>query len=155
MISFGRLSTLAFVSALFVSCSPFPPDSPFGENTAYIPYAEKVETTQYSDATTSHTEIAKQKEANRRRLAAKKKLDAGAWQENQAENKVNTETEITKKSAPPTKPKSKYPTAQRTREGFVKNPYTGAEVDVRGMPGGSLVYDPDDPNYATNRFRIP
>ena len=71
--------------------------------------------------------------------------------------KNNDTTEVVKKEAtpPPVKKKSKYPTAKRSREGFVINPYTGKEVDVRGVPGGSLVFDPDDPNKSTNRFRVP
>lgn len=41
------------------------------------------------------------------------------------------------------------------KEGFVFNPFTNNPVDVRGIPSGSLVYDPQDPNKDRNRFRVP
>lgn len=149
MISFRQLCVLLFSSAFFISCAPYPPDGPIG---APVPNAEQVvivdQITKEKDK--PQVEIEKQKEANRERLAA------AAWRKKQAELEGNdSTTTVTKKDVTSTKPKSKYPTATRTREGFVKNPYTGVEVDVRGIPGGSLVRDPDDPNKATNKFRVP
>ena len=40
------------------------------------------------------------------------------------------------------------------RPGFVYNPWTNKQVDVRGLPPGTLVRDPDDRN-PDHRFRIP
>lgn len=152
MISFRQLCVLLFASAFFVSCAPFPPDGPFN---GPFPIAEEVVKPEQTVAK-PESEIEKQMAANRERLAANKKRDAAAWPKKQAELEENGGiTTVTKKEVTPPKPRSKYPTATRTREGFVKNPYTGVEVDVRGIPGGSLVRDPDDPNKATNKFRVP
>ncbi|MEN8848394.1 MAG: hypothetical protein ABF377_10030 [Akkermansiaceae bacterium] len=53
-------------------------------------------------------------------------------------------------------PKSKYKTAKATpgKPGYVTNPFTGGNVDVRGIPPGSLVRDPNDPN-PDHKFRMP
>ena len=155
MIFLRRLCALVFVSAFCASCAPYPPDYPIGGGGEFIPNAEKVDAAQNTTPTIFQLKIDQQLEENRRRLAAKEKRATEASRNTQAEEKSITDPEITKKTTSPTKSKPKYPTALRTREGFVKNPYTGAELDVRGMPSGSLVYDPDDPNKATNRFLIP
>ena len=41
------------------------------------------------------------------------------------------------------------------RPGYALNPYTQNEVDVRGIPKGSLVQDPNDPEGKVHRFRVP
>ncbi|MEN8774573.1 MAG: hypothetical protein ABF379_06270 [Akkermansiaceae bacterium] len=53
----------------------------------------------------------------------------------------------------PTPPE--YKTAKRVpdRAGYVFNPWTNQEVDVRGIPEGSLVRDPNDSN-KDHKFRI-
>lgn len=53
-------------------------------------------------------------------------------------------------------PISKYKTAVAIpgKPGFVFNPWTNLEVDVRGVPPGSLVRDPKDAN-TDHKFRIP
>ncbi|MGJ8697751.1 MAG: hypothetical protein ACSHYF_15645 [Verrucomicrobiaceae bacterium] len=40
------------------------------------------------------------------------------------------------------------------KPGYVTNPFTGGEVDCRGIPAGSLVLDPKDRN-PEHKFRIP
>jgi hypothetical protein len=40
------------------------------------------------------------------------------------------------------------------KEGFVFNPFTNNPVDVRGIPSGTLVRDPQD-NDANHKFRVP
>lgn len=40
------------------------------------------------------------------------------------------------------------------KEGFVFNPFTNNPVDVRGIPSGTLVRDPQDPN-TEHKFRVP
>ena len=40
------------------------------------------------------------------------------------------------------------------KAGYVFNPYTKNQVDVRGIPSGTLVRDPHDPNPA-HKFRVP
>ncbi|MGE9268917.1 MAG: hypothetical protein ACQKBY_12545 [Verrucomicrobiales bacterium] len=58
-------------------------------------------------------------------------------------------------TAPKPKPKPKYDTALAIpgREGFVFNPHTNEPVDVRGIPSGSLVTDPNDAE--GRKFRVP
>ena len=40
------------------------------------------------------------------------------------------------------------------KEGFVFNPFTNDPVDVRAIPPGTLVRDPNDPN-PDHKFRVP
>jgi len=40
------------------------------------------------------------------------------------------------------------------KEGFVFNPFTNNPVDVRGIPSGTLVRDPQDGD-ANHKFRVP
>ncbi|MDB0068402.1 hypothetical protein N9849_00160 [bacterium] len=137
MISFRNLFLMLLTGVFFVSCAPYPPEGPpkIAEKVPAGPSANPEEKK-------PQTEAQKQAEANRQRLAAKKQ----AAQKN----------ESTTAKLPVVEPKkSKYPTASATRKGFVKNPYTGNEVDVRGIPGGRLVVDPEDPNKSTNKFRVP
>lgn len=49
-----------------------------------------------------------------------------------------------------------YPYASKVpgKQGFVFNPYTKNQVDVRGIPSGTLVRDPYD-NDKTHKFRVP
>jgi len=98
------------------------------------------------------TELERQAEANRKRLAAEEESDAEVLRKKQEAIK---ETEVSDQPPVVEKKPSKYPTAVPTRKGFVENPYTGNEVDVRGIPGGRLVVDPEDPNQLTNKFRVP
>lgn len=57
--------------------------------------------------------------------------------------------------APVDKPKPKYPTSTSIpgKDGHVFNPYTNNPVDVRGIPSGSLVTDPNDGE--GRKFRVP
>lgn len=41
------------------------------------------------------------------------------------------------------------------KDGYVFNPYTNNPVDVRGIPSGTLVKDPQDPEGSKNFFRVP
>ena len=52
--------------------------------------------------------------------------------------------------------KKKYPigVAIPGKPGFCTNPFTGNEVDVRGIPPSTLVRDPIDPN-PDHKFRVP
>lgn len=155
LISFRQLLSLLFAGAFLASCAPYPPEGPYA---VHIPNAERVDSAELEVDEMFTSEIQKQKEANRKRLVEKRERDAAARHKKQTQPAANSNIpEIVKKKeeAAPVQKKSKYPTAKRSREGFVINPYTGNEVDVRGVPGRSLVFDPDDPNKATNRFRVP
>ena len=52
---------------------------------------------------------------------------------------------------------AKYPTAVKVpgREGFVTSPYSGKVMDVRSIPSGKLVSDPDYPKSSKKFFYIP
>ena len=58
--------------------------------------------------------------------------------------------------APP-EPKTDYPRglAIPGKPGFVFNPYNNNPVDVRGIPPGTLVIDPADPEKDKHKFRVP
>lgn len=49
-----------------------------------------------------------------------------------------------------------YPFAKKVagKEGFIFNPYTQNQVQVEGIPSGTLIRDPHDPNPA-HKFRVP
>lgn len=47
-----------------------------------------------------------------------------------------------------------YATKIPGKEGFVFNPFTNNPVDVRGIPSGTLVRDPQDPD-ESHKFRVP
>jgi hypothetical protein len=53
-------------------------------------------------------------------------------------------------------PKRDYRTAVAIpgKQGFVFNPFTNNAVDVRAIPAGTLVRDPNDPD-AEHKFRVP
>ena len=55
---------------------------------------------------------------------------------------------------PPTPATYPYATKVPGKQGFVFNPYTKNQVDVRGIPQGTLVRDPYD-NDKTHKFRVP
>jgi hypothetical protein len=54
----------------------------------------------------------------------------------------------------PTPPEYRTAAAIPGKPGFLFNPWTNGEVDVRGVPPGSLVRDPKDPN-PDHKFRTP
>ena len=74
-----------------------------------------------------------------------------------AEARYNRETGADPRdpdSSPP--PKRDYRTAVTIpgKEGFVFNPFTNDPVDVRAIPPGTLVRDPNDPD-PEHKFRVP
>ena len=58
---------------------------------------------------------------------------------------------------PNTTGKKNYPTAAAVpgRPGFVYNPYTHTMVNVTGIRSGQLCADPEDPDAANHKFRVP
>jgi hypothetical protein len=77
-----------------------------------------------------------------------------------AEAGANTRLSAPNKPAPPQhkppKP-AEYPTAKALpdREGFVLSPYTNKIIDVRGLPSGTLVADPEFSTQDKKFFRVP
>jgi len=146
LISLRNFLAMLLTGVFLVSCSPYPPNRP-PMDPALIRAAEPV-----NPRGQMQTELERQAEANRKRLAAEEESDAEVLRKKQEAIK---ETEVSDQPPVVEKKPSKYPTAVPTRKGFVENPYTGNEVDVRGIPGGRLVVDPEDPNQLTNKFRVP
>ena len=71
---------------------------------------------------------------------------------------TNTAGAPTLDTPPPvTAGKKNYPTASAVpgRPGFVYNPYTHTMVNVTGIRSGQLCADPEDPDAATHKFRVP
>lgn len=80
-------------------------------------------------------ELARRAEARRKAIEAKKtRFEAPAYREPQAPAPVKKKPSLPVAKAIPSKP------------GFVFNPYTYDPVDVRGVPSGSTVIDPNDPD---------
>jgi hypothetical protein len=147
LISLRNFLAMLLTGVFIASCSPYPPDGP-PMDPSLIPAAEAV-----NPQVKTLSEPERQAEASRQRIAAQKKSDAEALRKEKEATK-KAEAAVVKPPVVEKKP-SKYPTAVQTRKGFVKNPYTGNEVDVRGIPGGRLVVDPEDPDQLTNKFRVP
>jgi len=154
MISLKRISGLAAVSLLFVSCAPFPPgnggpQAPIDPNK--VPVAPQVLTPQ---------EAAEAKAAaDRKRVRDQKRRDAAAAAKAKGSDpeppKIGGNPTIPKPPTPTTT-KPKYRTAVKIpgKPGYVYNPWTNKAVDVRGIPSGELVRDPQDSN-PDHKFRVP
>ncbi len=151
MFSLKHLIGLALTSLVFVSCSPYPPvngprkPAPNGANVPDATQVEKEKTPE--ELKQEAARIKANKEAAARRAALKKK------KEEEGSDTI-TPPDVAKKD--PVKPKSKYRTAVAIpgKPGFVFNPWTNKAVDVRGVPGGMLVRDPNDGN-PDHKFRVP
>ena len=109
-------------------------------------------------------ELAERKaEEKRRKEAQARAMDAntgaGGTTDNPGVTNPNTNTNTTQPATGNTNNNTKktYRTARAIpgKPGYVFNPWTLEPVDVRGIPSGSLVQDPNDPNKANHRFRVP
>ncbi|MCW1924862.1 hypothetical protein OKA05_20030 [Luteolibacter arcticus] len=67
------------------------------------------------------------------------------------------ESKPTKASERPEVAEKKPPIAEPIpdKPGYVKSPFSGAIIDVKGIPGGTLVADPMFPSDQKKHFRIP
>ncbi len=71
------------------------------------------------------------------------------------ENRVNGEIQSVKPKLPVVRPGVvKFAAPVPNKAGFVYNPFTHNQVDVRGIPSGTKVRDPHDANPA-HIFRVP
>jgi hypothetical protein len=81
-------------------------------------------------------------------------------QNEQLANGINPDSGTTDVIQPiprePIKRVSKYRTARAivTKPGYVFNPWTNKAVDVRGIPSGTLIRDPNDGD-PEHKFRVP
>lgn len=135
---------LGILSGLLTSCIyPYPPNprAPLAAQSP-DPLAESND-----DPVTSAEQerIREQREKARREAAARRRSDDSS-----------SDTPPPRKADPSPPPKKDYRTAQQIpgKEGFVFNPFTNNPVDVRAIPPGTLVRDPQDPN-PDHKFRVP
>ncbi len=132
-----------------------------------------------AEANSSTTTVKKSKERLEREekaRIARKKRDVEAWKKQQAAKKTNSASSTTKKYTPEETTTSssssssstttsstskstsslttKYAAPVPGKTGFVYNPYTHNQVDVRGIPSGTKVRDPHDAN-PSHVFKVP
>lgn len=140
-IAIFTLLSVAFC-ALVTSCY-YPPSYPQQPNQPVAPPAPV-------DNTTATDPGAQQLEEARRRLEAQQNGVTPPYDPN-AQLPSTDPTTAAAPTAPATYP---YATKVPNKTGFVFNPYTKNQVDVRGIPSGTLVRDPYD-NDKTHKFRVP
>ena len=138
-MNFNRfLLPLGILSGLFTSCMyPYPPNP----NTPLVGHPV--------DATggPSTVDTAEQQQIREARDAARRQA---------AEEAANNPPPPGNTGTPSPPPKKEYRTGIPIpgKEGFVFNPFTNTPVDVRAIPPGTLVRDPEDPN-PDHKFRVP
>lgn len=131
-----RISIFALLSVVFsglmTSCyyPPYQPQNPNQPVTPPVP----------TDETVINDEGQRQLEEARQRLENGTQLPT-----------VDPNANTGVPAAPATYP---YATKVPGKQGFVFNPYTKNQVDVRGIPQGTLVRDPYDSD-TTHKFRVP
>lgn len=145
LITLGCLGGL--VSCYPVNNSSLPAPAPLA--------AKKKTVSTPSTATAVKKKTAKTTAAKKKYIPKKKKTYTP---KKKTTSTSNTPEKVVKKPTPPKKPAipkvvknaSKVP----GKDGFVFNPYTNNQVDVRGIPSGTKVRDPHDSNPA-HIFRVP
>lgn len=143
-ISIFTLLSIA-ISALVTSCVP-----PYPTN--YDPNAQHLAEERIQNEQQVINDAGQQQLAD-----ARERLENGG-----SPNYANTgELPTVKPQIPSVTPKAPagpkpYPYAAKVpgKPGFVFNPYTKNQVDVRGIPSGTLVRDPYDDDQ-THKFRVP
>jgi len=145
----------------FVSCYPVDPNYP---NRPYQPSGLKTQAeldaaakARKEAANANQTALERSKERlereERERLETEKKEAMGYVPS--TSNNTSTDPEVMKPVAP--KPPAnvvKFAAPVVGKKGFVYNPFTGNQVDVRGIPSGTKVRDPHDSNPA-HIFKVP
>ena len=161
MISLKNLAGLLLSGALLVSCTPaYPPghnpnmpagNLVLGPNQPYEKTIAQLE-----------MELAERKAEEKRRIEARERSIEEGAQDLVAQDTPSVINPATTSDQTPlgetnTNRKKTYQTARKIpgKSGYVFNPWTMEPVDVRGIPSGSLVQDPNDPNKSIHRFRVP
>ena len=161
MISPKHLAGLILGGLLLVSCTPaYPPGHrPDGPpmNPAIGPAPQNQKTIAQLER-----ELAERKAQEKARKEAQARAAAEAAQGNNPVTNTGGSGPTVNDTTPPppvnaNNKKTNYRTARSIpgKPGYVFNPWTLEPVDVRGIPSGSLVQDPNDPNKANHRFRVP
>ncbi|OUV09250.1 MAG: hypothetical protein CBC46_13615 [Verrucomicrobiaceae bacterium TMED86] len=161
MISLKNLAGLLLSGALLVSCTPaYPPghnpnmptgNLVLGPNQPYEKTIAQLE-----------RELAERKAEEKLRIEARERSIEEAGQDLVVGDippgtNPTTTSDQTPSAETNTNRKKTYQTARKIpgKSGYVFNPWTMEPVDVRGIPSGSLVQDPNDPNKSIHRFRVP
>lgn len=156
MFSLKHLTGLLLTSLLFASCTPSTPYRGVPNPNAPQPIVEKTKTPAElkKEEQLRKERIKANAEAKARRDALRKKKEA----EQASGGSTGGGSEEIKpvKREPIKRPSSAYRTAVSMpgKPGFVFNPWTNQAVDVRGLPSGQLIRDPNDGN-PDHKFRVP
>lgn len=148
MFSLKRLAGLLLGGFLAVSCAPLPPIEP-------VPGPGPVTVDAQPVGVPKTPEQAAEEE--RKKLERLKANEEARKRREALEAEKNERIEpVESGSREPVKPQSKYRTAMPIpgKPGFVYNPWTNRSVDVRGIPSGTLIRDPNDGD-PTHKFRVP
>lgn len=148
-----HLIGLLLSGLLFVSCTPLPPYQGVPNPNAPQPVqATEVKT---PEELKKEQELRKAREkanaeAKARREALRKKKEANPTPTSNPQKVIQAE------KREPVKRPSNYRTAIAIpgKPGFVYNPWTNKAVDVRAIPSGQLIRDPNDGN-PDHKFRVP
>ena len=138
-ISIFALLSIVF-SGLMTSCY-YPPYQPQNPNQPVVPPAP-------TDETVINDEGQRQLEEARQRL------ENGGYPATPNNGQLPTTGSNVTGGAPTAPATYPYATKVPGKQGFVFNPYTKNQVDVRGIPQGTLVRDPYDSD-KTHKFRVP
>ena len=151
MFSLKPLAGLLLGSFLAVSCAPLPPIDPTPIPGPVTADARPVE---LPSGPMTPEQAKEEERKNLERIKAneeaRKRREALEAEKNERIKPVESG------SREPIKPQSKYRTAMPIpgKPGFVYNPWTNRSVDVRGIPSGTLIRDPNDGD-PTHKFRVP
>lgn len=160
MISIKQTSGLLVASLIFASCAPFPPgngrQAPIDPNR--VPVAPSVEDP------AAKADAERRAAAERKRVRDQKRRNAAAAAAKARDDSPTVNNNSGGGSTKPTPPKVTAPKPAGTsvryavkipgKDGYVYNPWTNKAVDVRGLPKGTKVKDPNDPN-PDHHFRVP
>ena len=157
MFSLKLLSASLAGGLFLVSCTPYPPYEPVASD--QMPGAPGQPTPTAPDSSPERTMTAAQKrEEERRQERIKANREAEARRKAlQKEKEANDRVEpITPPKRDPIEPSKRYRTAMAIpgKPGYVFNPWTNKSVDVRGIPSGTLIRDPNDGD-PDHKFRVP
>lgn len=163
MISLKRLLGLTAVSLFLASCTALPPGygwrRPAPVNPQNVPEAPVVQESRPTTSAADRKAAAERKrvrDRKRREAARRKKAQSNSSTSSSSSSSKPTVSKPTVSKPKPRPTTSKYRTAVSIpgKSGYVFNPWTNKAVDVRGLPSGQLIRDPNDSN-PSHKFRVP
>ena len=151
------LSSMGVVAAFFVSCAPL---TPYQNSQAAPPaIAPTQEVANTVDAPQQKSIKKAKKKVSTTVKKTTKPVESAVGNATESANETVTGASDTVNSVSNSAPVAPKPTYRYAlpipgKEGFVFNPFTNNPVDVRGIPSGTLVRDPQDSN-SDHKFRVP